>query len=87
MEANVFSRATWRLLNTGCSDGATNMAIDEALMRSVSVGRSLPTLRFYAWEPPCVSIGYNQSLRDEVDLDRCRERGYTWVRRPTGGRA
>jgi lipoate-protein ligase A len=87
MEANVFSRATWRLLNTGYSDGATNMAIDEALMRSVSVGRSPPTLRFYAWEPPCVSIGYNQSLRDEVNLERCRERGYTWVRRPTGGRA
>jgi lipoate-protein ligase A len=87
MESTGFSRTTWRLLNTGYSDGAANMAVDEAIMLSVSEGRSPPTLRFYAWEPACVSIGYNQSLRDEVDLDRCRERGYTWVRRPTGGRA
>jgi lipoate-protein ligase A len=80
-------RATWRLLNTGLSDGATNMAIDEAILQSVAEEDSPPTLRFYGWDPPCVSIGYNQSLRGEVDLDACRRRGYTWVRRPTGGRA
>ncbi len=79
--------ATWRLINTGVSDGAANMAVDEAIMRSVAEGMSLPTLRFYGWEPPCVSVGYSQSVRKEVDLDRCRERGYTWVRRPTGGLA
>lgn len=79
--------ATWRLINTGVSDGAANMAVDEAIMRSVAEGMSLPTLRFYGWEPPCVSVGYSQSVRKEVDLERCRERGYTWVRRPTGGRA
>lgn len=79
--------ATWRLINTGASDGATNMAIDEAIMQSVAESRSPPTLRFYGWAPPCVSVGYSQSVRKEVDLERCRERGYTWVRRPTGGRA
>ena len=79
--------ATWRLINTGASDGAANMAIDEAIMRSVAEGGSPPTLRFYGWAPPCVSVGYSQSVRKEIDLDRCRERGYTWVRRPTGGRA
>jgi lipoate-protein ligase A len=79
--------ATWRLINTGVSDGATNMAIDEAIMQSVAKDRSPPTLRFYGWAPPCVSVGYSQSIRKEVDLDRCRDRGYTWVRRPTGGRA
>lgn len=79
--------ATWRLINTGVSDGAANMAIDEALMQSVAENRSPPTLRFYGWDPPCVSVGYSQSVRKEVNLDRCRERGYTWVRRPTGGRA
>jgi lipoate-protein ligase A len=81
------SPATWRLINTGVSDGAANMAIDEAIMRSVAEGRSPPTLRFYGWDPPCVSVGYSQSVRKEIDLDRCRERGYTLVRRPTGGRA
>ncbi len=79
--------ATWRLINTGASDGAANMAIDEAIMRSVAEGGSPPTLRFYGWAPPCVSVGYSQSVRKEIDLERCLERGYTWVRRPTGGRA
>jgi lipoate-protein ligase A len=79
--------ATWRLINTGVSDGAANMAIDEAIMQSVAENRSPPTLRFYGWDPPCVSVGYSQSVRKEIDLDRCRKRGFTWVRRPTGGRA
>lgn len=79
--------ATWRLLDTGFSDGATNMAIDEAVMQAVAGKKSLPTLRFYGWQPPCVSIGYAQPLRGEIDLDTCRRKRYTWVRRPTGGRA
>ena len=32
-------------------------------------------------------MGYSQSVRKEIDLNRCRDLGYTWVRRPTGGRA
>jgi lipoate-protein ligase A len=79
--------ATWRLLNTGLSDGPTNMAIDEAILMAVAVGLSPPTLRFYGWDPPCVSVGYAQRLRDEIDLDACCRLGYGWVRRPTGGRA
>lgn len=86
-ESFAFAHATWRLLDTGLSDGATNMAIDEAIMLSVAAGKVPPTLRFYAWNPPCVSIGYAQSLNQEIDLDACRRLGYTWVRRPTGGRA
>jgi len=86
-DPNTLPPATWRLINTGVSDGATNMSIDEAIMHSVAENRSPPTLRFYGWAPPCVSVGYSQSVRKEVDLEMCRERGYTWVRRPTGGRA
>jgi lipoate-protein ligase A len=86
-DAPELPRSTWRLLNTGAHDGATNMAIDEAIMLAVSKGHSLPTVRFYSWQPPCVSVGYAQSLQDEIDLDACLHRGYTWVRRPTGGRA
>ena len=36
--------------------------------------------------PPCLSLGYNQRAAD-VDEAACRALGYTWVRRPTGGRA
>ena len=78
--------ATWRLLNTGYADGATNMAVDEAILLAVAEGKAPPTLRFYGWQPPCLSIGYNQSA-GEVDVERCRERGVDFVRRPTGGRA
>ena len=63
------------------------MAIDEAILWAVAEGKSLPTLRFYGWQPPCLSIGYSQSMEGEVDVDRCREAGIDFVRRPTGGRA
>lgn len=84
-----FPTAAWRLLVTDplAHDGATNMAIDEAILSGVAAGQSPPTLRFYAWEPPCVSIGYAQSMHEVIDLDACRRDGVTRVRRPTGGRA
>ena len=62
------------------------MAIDEAILWAVAEGKAPPTLRFYGWQPPCLSIGYSQSM-GEVDVDRCREAGIDFVRRPTGGRA
>jgi lipoate-protein ligase A len=80
-------RAEWRLVSTAEHDGATNMAIDEAILNAVSEGRSPPTIRFYGWRPPCVSIGYAQAMHGSIDLKACVERGYEWVRRPTGGRA
>ncbi len=82
----LFPPAEWRLLITPPTDGATNMAIDEAVMHALADGRGQPTLRFYRWEPPCLSLGYNQHYTD-VDIAACERLGYTWVRRPTGGRA
>jgi lipoate-protein ligase A len=87
LEHEDLPRATWRLYADVAHDGATNMAIDEAILLAVSQGQAPPTLRFYGWDPPCVSVGYAQSILDEIDLDVCRQKGYTWVRRPTGGRA
>ena len=81
------AREVWRLVLSGAADGATNMAVDEAILEAVSAGEVPPTLRFYTWDPPCLSLGYAQSLEREVDLERCREDGIHWVRRPTGGRA
>jgi lipoate-protein ligase A len=82
----IFPPARWRLLNTGEADGAMNMAIDEAILRAVAAGLVLPTLRFYAWQPACLSLGQAQSFAD-VDGKACAVRGYHVVRRPTGGRA
>lgn len=76
----------WRLLRHGLATGAVNMAVDEAIARAVAGDLVPPTLRFYAWEPPCISLGRHQSLA-AVDVRRCTELGYDIVRRPTGGRA
>jgi len=62
------------------------MAIDEAIAQAIAEGLVPPTLRFYAWEPPCVSMGRNQRY-DSIDAARCLAKGYDIVRRPTGGRA
>jgi lipoate-protein ligase A len=77
---------TWRLLKTPPTHGAWNMALDEAILEGVGGGKSLPTLRLYAWEPACISLGYAQPFTD-VDMIRLQARGWELVRRPTGGRA
>jgi lipoate-protein ligase A len=77
----------WRLIRSGPSTGACNMALDEALLESVAAGRSLPVLRFYGWLPPTVTLGYFQRVEAAVNLEACRRLGFEVVRRSTGGRA
>ena len=84
--SSAYPHATWRLIIDGEAGGATNMAVDEAILNSVIDGASLPTLRFYAWSPPCLSLGRSQRLA-EADLAACRAAGIDVVRRPTGGRS
>jgi len=62
------------------------MAVDEAILASAGRGQSLPTLRLYAWQPACLSLGYAQPFAD-VDVERLNARGWDVVRRATGGRA
>ncbi len=81
-----YPHATWRLIIDCEADGATNMAADEAILSSVVERASLPTLRFYAWSPPCLTLGRNQKLA-EVDRAACDAHGVDVVRRATGGRA
>lgn len=77
----------WRLIyDLPTRHGAENMAIDEAIMESVSSGAQPPTLRLYGWHPPCVSLGYGQRA-SAVDQERLAQFGWDLVRRPTGGRA
>ncbi|TME84969.1 MAG: lipoate--protein ligase family protein [Chloroflexi bacterium] len=77
---------TWRLLVDAPVSGAWNMAVDEVLLDGVAAGTTPPTVRFYEWKPPCLSLGYFQPF-DVVDVDGCRALGVEVVRRPTGGRA
>jgi lipoyl(octanoyl) transferase len=76
----------WRLLDTGAQPASFNMAIDEALLRLHELGESQPTLRFYSWSPPAVSLGYFQK-HHAIDVAACRQLGIDVVRRLTGGRA
>src|SRR5256886_2252479 len=76
----------WRLLVDAPAVGAWNMAVDEVLLDGVAAGTTPPTIRFYGWTPPCLSLGYFQPF-DVVDVDGCRALGVDVVRRPTGGRA
>lgn len=62
------------------------MAIDEAISRAVAAGLAPPTLRLYAWAPPCLSLGRAQPFAD-VDLEALHTAGFDLVRRPTGGKA
>jgi lipoate-protein ligase A len=81
-----FQKSTWRLLITPPAPGPWNMAVDEAILEAVGDGKTGPTLRLYAWVPPCLSLGYSQPVED-VDLTALQERNWDIVRRPTGGRA
>jgi lipoate-protein ligase A len=77
----------FRLLITAPAGGAFNMAVDEALLVGRLQGSSPPTLRFFAWAPPTVSLGYGQRLDGRIDLGATRDLGLGVVRRLTGGSA
>jgi len=77
----------WRIIELETHDAYFNMAMDEAISEGIMNGSSPPTIRFYTWKPGAVSIGYFQSMKDEVNLDICKELGIDCIRRWTGGGA
>jgi len=76
----------WRLLDTGALPGPLNMGIDRAILQLHAQGKAPPTLRFYEWSPPAISLGYFQK-QSSIDISKCHQLGMDVVRRPTGGRA
>ncbi|MEK6654997.1 MAG: hypothetical protein AABY92_07620 [Thermodesulfobacteriota bacterium] len=60
----------WRLLPFRKADAVENMAVDEAVFRANIRNKALPTLRFYGWRTPALSIGYFQDFAKEVDPGR-----------------
>ena len=81
------STPPWRLIiEESPRSGAANMAVDEAIAAAAAAGTVPPTLRFYRWHLPTVSLGRHQKLAD-VDEAQIAARGYDLVRRTTGGRA
>jgi lipoate-protein ligase A len=78
---------TWRLLDTGGLSAAENMALDEGLLELKAEEKIPTTLRFLQFSPPCVLVGYHQSVDEEIRLDYCRSNGIEINRRLTGGGA
>lgn len=77
---------SFRVLRYHVFDAASNMALDEAILEAYRKNLVPPTLRFYGWAPPAVSIGYSQKMDDET-IGRIQAKGFDVVRRLTGGRA
>ena len=72
----------WRLIIDPALDGPENMAVDEAILAAARSGSAtLPTLRFYGWAAPTISVGYLQDAGPFTCF------GLPVVRRITGGRA
>ena len=70
-------------------DGASNLALDEWLLRRVSAeSAAVETfLRFYGWTEPTLSLGMAQQASRVVDFGYCRRHGIAVARRATGGKA
>ena len=81
------NESSWRLLPCQALRASENMAIDEAVFRMNRPEGLPPTLRFFGWNPPAVSLGYFQKTFQEINVDFCRREGIDIVRRPTGGKA
>lgn len=77
----------WRLLRIREDKGAMQMAIDEAVLLARAKDIVPNTLRFFTWKPPALTIGYFQSLKQEIDILNAERLGIDIVRRYTGGGA
>lgn len=77
----------WSVLNSGHLDAATNMAIDESLLKWHSEGKIPPTIRFYGWQKPSLTIGHFQNVDTTIDLNGVHKHQCDFVRRLTGGSA
>lgn len=72
------------VIDSDLKTGKANMDIDLQLANSCNPGEMV--LRFYRWNPYCISLGANQKI-EEIDLAKAIQDHIDVVHRPTGGRA
>lgn len=75
----------FRLIIDPPMNAAVNMARDQAILEIMRTKETLPTLRFYSWSAPSVTLGYFQKLNDTVNTAYCRKNGISVTRRISGG--
>jgi lipoate---protein ligase len=77
----------WRLIPPIETTGQMQMSIDRWLLQQHILGQIPPTLRFYTWSHPTISLGYHQRHYPEHWRSLVwHERPIDLVKRPTGGR-
>ena len=76
-----------RIIRNRRMDPVWNMAVDEVLAEAQRTPSAAPTLRFYSWERPAVTIGYFQSTVTAAKVFDADRLGLDVVRRLTGGGA
>ena len=59
----------WHVRRDAPADGVTNMAIDAALLATVTPAQA--TWRWYAWDTPTVSFGRHEHTRGRFDAESC----------------
>ncbi len=70
----------WRVLLDGPRPAAAQMTFDERL---ICLG--VPTVRFFTWHPPAVSLGFKQPPPEWLTPSQWSAQGLELVERPTGG--
>ncbi|MCJ7423472.1 lipoate--protein ligase family protein [Candidatus Bathyarchaeota archaeon] len=76
----------WRMIDYSSEDPAMNLAIDEAVLRSVLENHGSNTLRLWQ-NPPAVVIGHFQNPKSAVSIADCEMLGIGIFRRVSGGGA
>jgi lipoate---protein ligase len=77
----------WRLIPVINTTGKMQMTIDRWLLEQHLAGKIPPTLRFYTWSNPTISLGYHQRKYPAHWQNLIwQDRPIDLVTRPTGGR-
>lgn len=77
----------WGFIDTGHHSAAVNMAMDEALLNWHKNGDFPPTVRFYGWTSPSLSVGRFQKVENRINFEAVNRYECDYVRRLTGGSA
>src|SRR5699024_408017 len=77
-------RVTWGLLDSGHCDAAKSMAIDEALLTWHSEGKMPPTILFYGWQKPTITVSQCQNVDSAIHFTGGEKHQYDCDSRLTG---
>jgi lipoate-protein ligase A len=74
----------WHYIEEDGVSAEWGLAVDDMLSWAINKEHSPPVLHLYTFVPSVI-IGRYQNLEDSIDTERCRERGFEYNRRITGG--